>query len=132
METIKVEQWIRTAYGLDKVIRIDDEIENTCGLLYLKEGTFYNFYTENGKVFLEDKVVYQTADTPQELIQVGDIVELENDAFTVKIEVINMRLKHLQSYHLEYNLDMYEITKIYTPNKDKTVYTEQWEQTKGA
>ena len=93
-------------------------------------------YKRNGNYILNEVVderaieIYLNAGfikNPQELIQVGDLVELENDALTIKIEVINMRLKHLQSCHLEYNLDMFTITKIYTPNKDKSQYTLQWE-----
>ena len=72
---IKVEQFIRTKHGLDKIIKIDDEVDDTCGLIHLTDNTFYNFYTEDEKVFFEDEIDYKVANTPMELLQDGDLIK---------------------------------------------------------
>ena len=125
---IEIDKWLRTAYGLNKVIRIDDEVEDTCGLIHLNDSTFYNFYTKKGKVFLEDGIDYKVADTPQELIQDIDIVEANEyyefqnpmKVYSNVDGVINVSGKCGGYKHDE-------ITKIYTPNEDKSQYTLQWE-----
>ena len=121
---IKVEQFIRTKHGLDKIIKIDDEVDDTCGLIHLTDNTFYNFYIENGEVFLEDKIDYKVASIPQELIEAGDLVTYDtgmtSDTFIVTENVMEWIKGRGICIHKQW------ITKIYTPNEDKSQFTLQY------
>ena len=66
------------------------------------------------------------ANTPQELVRVGDLVEYDGDPNTQieKVEIVQSEFNYIET---PYNfLRLNGIIAIYTPNKDKTQYTEQW------
>ena len=101
MQTITAEQYFRS----DNMIYKYDENE---------DGLLPNYMT--------------IANTPLELIQIEDLVELFNFATKkrFKVEITGFRTHHISTHHLEYDLHMFTITKIYTPNKDKSQYTLQY------
>ena len=69
------------------------------------------------------------ANTPQELVQVGDLIKIVDEyCIPITIEVsgvyngiIETQVERVYPEHIE---------AIYTPNKDKTQYTEQWRKHK--
>ena len=65
-------------------------------------------------------------DMPQDLIQCGDLVQMVNETTLEQVRrVLPKKIYTTSSYcNREF------ITKIYTPNEDKSQYTLQWEQTK--
>ena len=110
---IKVGQWVRTSAGhISKVIAIP-----TIG-----KGTFKHieFLLESGlQIVYADKLI-AVANDPRELIQVGDLVEFNSLIGRVRC-IVDNKVYTEQSYEKSKN-----ILAIYTPNKDKTQYTEQW------
>ena len=93
------------------------------------------WFRENNQIGLSAKHYLvledvKIADTPQELIQVGDLVETDIYPLLPVTEVLNDL--HINCYCEKFIRvkDGCNITKIYTPNEDKSVYTLQWEQTK--
>ena len=77
-----------------------------------------------------EEVIFQynnIANTPQELIQVGDLVDDDVMGYLVEVLAINNNGGLLTN---EYNdgqyIYSYQVVKIYTPNEDKSQYTLQW------
>ena len=99
----------------NKYFRINDEIGRVIGIL--SNG---NLSTTKGVKGQHQMV--KLADTPQELIQVGDLVSCSRyyDLPSIIDEEDYEQL--LEEYWQPF------ITKIYTPNEDKSQYTIQWEK----
>ena len=70
------------------------------------------------KEFGYDDTIIKVADTPKELVQEGDLVEWNNQTFKIGNGHLEVTLSRLRVFD--------NITAIYTPNEDKTVFTEQW------
>lgn len=116
---IKVGQWVRTKTNIiTKVIDVDE---------WNKKPRYWYKITEDFAIAdTEDNL--KVANTPQELVQVGDLVEAKGNIF-IPIRFYQGNGKLLVSGW--FNLDgefisLNDITAIYTPNKDRTQYTEQW------
>ena len=130
---IKVGQWVRTSNGTTAKVFKMEISKLVCVNL---EGI--TKYVRNGKVFSSPTCnfvytrVLKVADTPQELIQVGDLYELTSN-FTNRKQIFEATENDSIFKIIKNNSkDIELLTKIFTPNKDKSVYTLQWEQTKGA
>ena len=77
---------------------------------------------------VEKNYFIKVADTPQELIQAGDAVEIKGykDTITVVITEVCGDVLYTRGtgYELEFHID--NVVAILTPNEDKSIYTEQW------
>ena len=74
--------------------------------------------------------IIKTANTPQELIQVGDLVEVKliQNSFLLTYEVFkNQGVLYIGTGYHMIKLDFSTVIKIYTPSVDKSQYTLQWE-----
>lgn len=101
------------------------------GVIFQRVGIADNGYTVivNGKFTMlsySDNIT-KVANTPTELIEVGDLVVLDNELLEVK------GFGEYDEFHIGYKCGMLyrvhkDITKILTPNKDKTQYTSQWKK----
>ena len=113
---IKVGQWVRFGDNIMKVVEIED-----------KEGTIW--INVNGGIFSAFgydmyKNDIKVADTPQELIQVGDLVETVWTTIAV-IPVYEVEKGKIIDSPFS-AIDNEDITKILTPNS-KGDYIKQWE-----
>ena len=128
---VRVGQWVRGTHKfINDIPRIRflkvDELTKICNWPHYK-GLHKDAYNKNMYIRKED--IIKIADTPQELIQVGDLVEIGNS----NNRVLQVDRLHHDIQCVEFNdivICYDQITKIFTPNKDKSVYTLQWEQTK--
>lgn len=114
---IKVGQFVRY---IDGVIY---EVENE---RYVLDDVYEDLY--NGHIT-------KVADTPQELVMVGDIVEILKRRINidyhdfnrnVKLEVMNKSLDAYIGFGSDNDFHINDIVAIYTPNAEKTQYTLQW------
>ena len=108
---IKVGQYVRRKNGIiDKVLDIikDDKLGE---YLHCGHRGIFDYKLKDLKV----------ANTPQELIEVGDLVSINEWTFIVTY--INNGIINGDA---QLNIKTTKITKIYTPNKDKSVYTLQY------
>lgn len=99
---VKVGQWVRLSNGIIEYVD-------------------YLWRDINSHYYLAYKsTIGKVADDPRELIQVGDLIEINNALLQYHsiidpvFEIILREQKHL-------------ITKILTPNSNGSVYTLQWE-----
>ena len=92
---------------------------------WFRSGDTLYHYNEDESGILPNYMII--ANTPQELIQVGDLVETDIYPLLPVTEVLNDL--HINCYCEKFIRvkDGCDIIKIYTPNEDKSVYTLQWE-----
>lgn len=68
----------------------------------------------------------KVADTPQELIEVGDLVKHNcNDETVIEEVILIITEASLETTNTIMGSNW--VTKIYTPNNDNSIYTLQWE-----
>ena len=71
--------------------------------------------------------IIKVANTPQELIQVGDLVFDGNVPSIVEMVMLEQKTFSIDYIDTDgFQGSIQNITKIFTPNEDKSVYTEQW------
>ena len=114
---VKVEQWVRSGKDIKEVLLVEQDEKRVTVL----DDVWRYWYMERGKNFAGYlQFIEKVADTPQELIRVGDLVWHKHIASNPTL------IKDKEE--LEWLLESFKIiTKIYTPNEDKSVYTLQWE-----
>ena len=74
--------------------------------------------------WLSNKDIIKTASTPQELIEVGDLVKLKH--CNVPMPIIYVSENGVMPIEKEECVGFEFVEAIYTPNEDKTVYTLQY------
>ncbi|MCK4442004.1 MAG: hypothetical protein KAU90_08345 [Sulfurovaceae bacterium] len=108
---IEIGQWVRDRYG------------NIFSVLDVYQNEYYCLVNETLEG-VDFKSIIKVANTPQELIQVGDLVKFYH---SFKVEVVGIKKNLLRvssgSWHF-----MEEIIELYTPNEDKSVYTLQYKK----
>lgn len=89
---------------------------------YIERDLEYDYGTS--LIFVE-----KVADTPQELIEVGDLVKY-NCLSSTRTRFVGRKDEcgWFRDTENDGCIRFKDITKILTPNADKTVYTQQWEQ----
>ena len=121
---VKVGQWLRRENEIDIIRFKGFRTDKTPYIAFRRMGIIN---TENSNYIIKD--------TPQELIQVGDLVyapkfrnnESRNLFEVCDIEEYSVNDKNLVAIFDEYGNDLKDyVEAIYTPNEDKTQYTEQW------
>ena len=124
MEEIKLPKWIR--------FKNNDNETEFFHLTKVEDVTYVNgLCQDNGKVLIcNDKPIIKEVDTPQELIQSGDIIYYKygnNKVGKMFIdEVDDQEICYMGSYHVYKDINDIEIIKILTPNSDDG-FTKQWE-----
>ena len=117
---MEVGQWVRLTYRdellIGKLAETPHHSSMLCVLIRLGEQYLRTPFVS----------IIKVANTAQELIQVGDLVEFKMSG--------NIRLELAVKHHNKYDtlettyaeVSLKYISKIYTPNEDKSVYTLQW------
>ena len=95
-------------------------------LFTLSKNDIEQFSNYENQMF--DYIGWSIANTPQELIQVGDLVEHVKNVEGEKEQVVDIDLELGYIETRLFVLHISHITAIYTPNKDKTQYTLQWKK----
>ena len=112
---IEIEKWVRIrSGGFDQVEDLDLSKRD-----FIAKGKL-------GYIYFDE--VVKVKDTPEELIQIEDWVELESKSTNrrFKIEIRDMRPYHITGDHLEYDLRTHTITKIFTLTECGKIYTLQY------
>ena len=108
--------------------RIGQWARTSGGLFYKIEMVLIDWLVIGDKMGVKIKDV-KVADNPRELIEVGDLVEVIYQHSNDKLPLGEVIYKdeyfiNIQSASVRYD----RVTKILTPNKDKSVYTKQWSE----
>jgi hypothetical protein len=115
----EVGQWIRSCNFIYQVEKIrvfggKNQVVGTCKGAPIKS------------VCTDFDEIEQVANTPQELVQTGDLIETNNIPRPHYVQSITGFDGKYLEYNQLYRVHRDDITAIYTPNKNKTQYTEQW------
>ena len=113
--------YFRTNLGLiNQIIGVNKELDN---IVIKGKDVIYSFGAYEN-IFGD----YNITDRPQELIQVGDLICHNEWEDYDELELVRGVLK-TKDILLSGSVPVFpeNITKIYTPNKDKSQYTLQWE-----
>jgi len=111
---IKAGQWVRIK---NKIIQANEEIPDI-----ENKSICYEYSRVKG-------VEVKIADTPQELVKVGDLIETRWQGYKVILEVEHITIERQTIYYEiieDCSREAEDITKIWTPNS-KGGYDLQWE-----
>lgn len=119
---VKVGQWVRTNYGM--IGKLDMRYSATYRGSELLEFHYTVDTIDNPRIKhgVTHENVIKVADTPQKLIEVGDLICGYNGVCFIVDDCCPACVFDRGTL----DFDSHEITAIYTPNKDKSQYTLQW------